>query len=141
MLVQPAKDNSGTYHVIGGAGDKLNILKLRCVKSEGEYKQEHAERSAAKRQAKKEAIRRDKELGLHDAKVAAREQINAQRKAAQAGFIAQVAEVMGWKKEDIELDTSSLSPDAVKKAEAQRQILECVMFDVSLGTALAALDC
>ena len=82
ILVQPAKDSSGTYHVIGGAGGKLNMLKLRGVKSEGDYKQEHAERAASKRQAKKEAVRRDKELGLHEAKTAARDNITAQRKSA-----------------------------------------------------------
>jgi superfamily II DNA or RNA helicase len=119
VLVQPAKDNSGTYHVIGGAGGKLNMLKLRGVKSVSEYRQEHAERASAKRAAKNEAVRRDKELGLHDAKQEAREQINVQRKAAQKAFVKTVAEAMGWSEADLALDTSGLSPDAVKKAERQ----------------------
>ena len=119
VLVQPAKDNSGTFRIIGGAGGKLNMLKLRGVKSEAEYKQQFSERAAAKRQAKKEATRRDKELGLHDAKKAAREQINVQRKQAQKDFIATVASAMGWKDEDLQLDASGLSPAAQKKAEAQ----------------------
>ena len=119
VLVQPAKDNSGTFRIIGGAGGKLNMLKLRGVKSEAEYKQQFSERAAAKRLAKKEATRRDKELGLHDAKKAAREQINVQRKQAQKDFIATVASAMGWKDEDLQLDASGLSPAAQKKAEAQ----------------------
>lgn len=121
VLVQPAKDNSGTYHVIGGAGGKLNMLRLRGVKSEGEYKKEHAERAAAKREAAKEKVRRDKELGLHDAKVEARKQIALQKRAAQTDFIETVAEAMGWKKEDMALDTSGLSPEAAKKAEAKHR--------------------
>lgn len=119
VLVQPAKDNSGTFRIIGGAGGKLNMLKLRGVKSEAEYKQQHSERAALKRQAKKEQARRDKELGLHESKKAAREQINAQRKKAQKDFIATVASAMGWKDEDLQLDASGLSPAAQKKAEAQ----------------------
>lgn len=111
ILVQPAKDNSGTMHVIGGAGGKLNMLKLRGVKSEGEYKQEHAERSAEKRQAKKESVRRDKELGLHKAKSAARDNITAQRKSAQATFVKTVGEAMGWTPEEMTLDTHGLSPE------------------------------
>lgn len=133
VLVEPAKDNSGTFRVIGGAGGKLNMLKLRGVKSEAEYKQQHAERAAAKRQASKEQIRRDKELGLHDSKVAARKQINAQRKQAQKDFIATVAEAMGWKEEDLQLDASGLSPAAQKKAEAQHHA-------ALLSKAKAAVD-
>ena len=119
VLVEPVKDGSGHFRVIGGAGGKLNMLKLRGVKSEAEYKQQHAERAASKRLARKEQIRRDKELGLHEAKVAAREQINQQRKAAQKDFIATVAEAMGWKPEDLQLDASGLSEAAQKKAEAR----------------------
>ena len=119
VLVEPVKDGSGHFRVIGGAGGKLNMLRLRGVKSEAEYKQQHAERSAAKRQARKEQVRRDKELGLHESKVAAREQINAQRKAAQREFIATVAEAMGWKPEDLQLKAEGLSEAAQKKAEAR----------------------
>ena len=36
VLVQPAAD--GAYHVIGGAGGKLNYLKLTGVRSEASYK-------------------------------------------------------------------------------------------------------
>ena len=118
VLVQPAKDNSGVFHVIGGAGGKLNMLKLRGVKSEGEYKQESAERAASKRQAKKESARRDKEFGIDNQKAVAREQINAQRKTAQKEFVQTVADAMGWSPDDLKLDTENLSPEAAKKATA-----------------------
>lgn len=114
VLVQPAGDKSGTFRVIGGAGGKLNMLKLRGVKSEAEYKNEHAERSKMKRLEAKEQVRRDKELGLHDSKVEARKNINQQRRTAQHDFIKTVAEAMGW--DNYELDTSGLSEQAAKKA-------------------------
>lgn len=117
ILVQPAQD--GAFRVIGGAGGKLNMLKLRGVKSQEEYRQEHAQRAAEKRQMRREQVRRDKELGLHDAKVAAREHINAQRKSAQREFIQQVAEAMGWSEQDMALKTEGLSDEAQKKAEQQ----------------------
>ena len=117
ILVQPAKDNSGTFRVVGGAGGKLNMLKLRGVKSEADYKQEHSERAHNKRLVDKERIRRDKELGIHDAKTQAKENINAQRKKSQKDFIKTVADAMGWKHEETELNTSGLSEQAAKKAE------------------------
>lgn len=118
VLVEPAKDKSGVFHVIGGAGGKLNLLKLRGVKSEGQYRQESAERAALKRQAKKAAARRDKELGIDTQKNAARQQINAQRKTAQTDFVHTVAQAMGWSPEELSLDTTNLSPEAAKKATA-----------------------
>lgn len=117
VLVQPAQD--GTFRVIGGAGGKLNMLKLRGVKSQEEYRQEHAQRAAEKRNQRREQVRRDKELGLHDAKVAAREHINEQRKTAQRDFIQQVADAMGWSDDEMALDTKGLSEEAKKKAEQQ----------------------
>lgn len=119
VLVQPASDGSGTFRVIGGAGGKLNMLKLRGVKSEDEYRQQHAERAKEKRNANKEQVRKDKELGIHDAKVEARKKIEEQRRQAQKGFISTVAEAMGWEDKDLTLDTSGLSEAAAKKAEAQ----------------------
>lgn len=119
VLVQPAKDNSGTFRVIGGAGGKLNMMKLRGVKSEGEYRKQHAERAAMKRQAKKEQIRRDKELGLYDAKQEAHEQHRLQLKTGQQEFIQTVAEAMGWTQEDMAFNGDGLSEPAKKRAEAR----------------------
>jgi hypothetical protein len=43
IMIRETTHGSGTYHVIGGAGGKLNYLKLRGVKSEADYRQEVAE--------------------------------------------------------------------------------------------------
>ena len=96
VLLQPAGDKSRTLRVIGGAGGKLNTLKPRGVKSEGECRQLHAEKSAAKRSLKAEQRRRDKELGIHDSKQAEREKLKEQRRKAQVDFIKTVADAMGW---------------------------------------------
>ena len=97
--------------MIGGAGGKLNLLKLRGVKSESEYKSEFSERASAKRAAKREQIRKDKELGDFGKKQEARECILKARKAAQSDFVKTVAESMGWGAE-------KLTPAAAKKAGA-----------------------
>jgi hypothetical protein len=80
VLVQPAKDNSGVFRVIGGAGGKLNMLKLRGVKSVGEYQKDSARRAGEKRRAKAEQKRKEKELGTYYEKEAARKDIIKQRR-------------------------------------------------------------
>jgi hypothetical protein len=55
VLVVPAGEG-GAMRVIGGAGGKLNMLKLRGVKSEGEYKATAAASQADKRKARKDQI-------------------------------------------------------------------------------------
>lgn len=107
VLVQEQKKGSGVWHVIGGAGGKLNYLKVRGVKSEAEYKQAAAEKQKAKRESHKEQRARDKELGLDKAKKAAREHISTQRIAAERGFVQSVGEAMGWSAEDMRFDEAA----------------------------------
>src|SRR2546423_1578174 len=76
VLIQPQAD--GSAHVIGGAGGKLNYLKLRAVKSESDYKREAAEKKQAATEAKKEQRKRDKANGLVESKKKAREGVRAQ---------------------------------------------------------------
>jgi hypothetical protein len=51
ILIEPAGD--GTHRVIGGAGGKLNHLRLHNVKSPEQYQKEKAERQGQKREAEK----------------------------------------------------------------------------------------
>jgi len=117
ILIQPTPQ--GHFRVIGGAGGKLNMLKLRGVKSESAYRQEHAERASLKQQAHKEQIRRDKELGIHDSKQAARAQLKEQRDLARKEYVALVAQEMGWT--DLTPQTEGLSPEAKARAESEFQ--------------------
>lgn len=117
ILIQPTPQ--GHFRVIGGAGGKLNMLKLRGVKSESAYRQEHAERASLKQQAHKEQVRRDKELGIHDSKQAARAQLKEQRDLARKEYVALVAQEMGWT--DLTPKTDGLSPEAAARAESEFQ--------------------
>ena len=120
VLVVPA-GKEGAFRIIGGAGGKLNMLKLRGVKSEAEYKQQHAERAADARKKRKDQIARDKGLGIHEAKVEARKQITEQRNTARRAFVKLVAEAMNWSPEALEIDTSKLTPEVGKKAESKHE--------------------
>lgn len=101
VMVQEAQHGSGVFHVIGGAGGKLNYLKVSGIKPESSYKQEASERAKAKTEIKKVKAARDKEQGLEKGKGKAREAVQMQKHQGQQAFIAKVAEKMGWKAEDL----------------------------------------
>lgn len=112
------EESDGSLRVIGGAGGKLNYLRLRGVKSESDYRKEAAERRQAKSEQRREQHKRDKELGLSESKVKAREAILAQRRAAETDYIQTVAQLMGWNQSALEFpesEYSHLSATAVNK--------------------------
>ncbi len=113
VLVQPEKN--GTYRVIGGAGGKLNYLKLRGVRSESSYKQQAAERAKDRREARKVQRKRDKDNGVYEAKQAARQKVRSQKKSHETQYIQSVANAMGWDKEAQTLNEGDY-PDLSKKA-------------------------
>lgn len=133
VLVQPHPKQPGVMSVIGGAGGKLNYLKLRGVKDPAEHAREASERAALSRQMKREQTARDKVLGVHEAKVAAKKGIVEQRRAAEREFIETVAGAMGWdlaaaeKLDDVDAGVDGASgvdgevdPKVAKKAAARR---------------------
>lgn len=101
LLVQESKHGSGVFHVIGGAGGKLNYLKLRNVRDPGEYHQEAAERrkirQAHRAAERKQIAKREKESGTRGEKQRQRVAVDDERRAAEHGFIAETAKAMGWK--------------------------------------------
>ncbi|WP_143328282.1 helicase-related protein [Caballeronia pedi] len=118
VLIQPNPD--GTAHVIGGAGGKLNYLKLRGVRSESDYKREAAQRKADKTQARKEQVKADKEAGIYESKSKARGEVAAQQTRHEREFIHTVADAMGWDKKDLEFPVEkheNLSQAARNKLE------------------------
>jgi len=120
VLIQP--QNDGTARVIGGAGGKLNYLKLRGVKSKAEYKEEAGQRAADKRNEKAAQKATDQKSGVWEAKKQAREDIQAQKKQAEQGVIAAVAQKAGWSESDLAFnpeDYAHLSPAALAKVEAK----------------------
>lgn len=115
VLVRETQSGSGVYHVIGGAGGKLNYLKMRGLKPESSYKEQAAERRKAKAEAKKQQAKRDKELGLEQGKTKAREAVKTQRQQHERTFIQTVAQAMGWKEEEIEPKIPETLSEAAQK--------------------------
>jgi superfamily II DNA or RNA helicase len=121
VLIQPSGEG-GSYHVIGGAGGKLNYLKLKGVKSEDDYKAEAKQRSAGSREERKRRQAADKEAGLTASKTKARESLKAQLGDAAAKTVQKVADALGWKPEDMAFDEAkyrNVSEQARKKAAEQ----------------------
>jgi hypothetical protein len=122
VLVQPVSPGSKTSHIIGGAGGKLNYLKITSTKSANDYAKESAERAKSRRQADKEQRAKDKELGVTQLKQKSKSEVAVKRKAAEHAFIKTVANAMGWDHDVIAFDEKAhehLSEGAQKKAAAQ----------------------
>lgn len=116
VLIQPNPD--GSAHVIGGAGGKLNYLKLRSVRSEADYKREADQRKKARVEKRKEQRQRDKDAGVVDSKNKAREGLRLQQQEHEREFVKTVANTMGWNPTSLnfpEDDYAHLSPAAVNK--------------------------
>jgi hypothetical protein len=111
----------GTASVIGGAGGKLNYLKLRGIKPQSSYREHAAESRKARQLVKKQQRQRDKELGLAKDKQAARDNVTAQQREHEKNYIKTVSEAMGWKPEDTEFDATKY---ADLSEPAQRKLKE-----------------
>jgi hypothetical protein len=99
VLIKPSDD--GSFKVIGGAGGKLNHLRLTGVKSEGDYKQEARQRATSRSEERKRQTAQDKKDGLTASKKAAKEALHAELGQHQAKFVQTVADAMGWKPDSI----------------------------------------
>lgn len=118
LLVQETKHGAGVFHVIGGAGGRMNFLRMRGIKPESSYKEQAAEKAKSRREGNKAQAARDKELGLGESKKKARESVQSQKHQAAHAYIAKVAEKMGWKPEDLE----PTIPDTVSEATRNKLI-------------------
>lgn len=123
VLVQETKKGSGTFHVIGGAGGKLNYLKLHGLKDPKDYAKESAERAKSRRLEAKAQREQDAKLGLTDDKKAAKAQVSQDKHQHEQEFIKTVAHAMGWDDDALSLDDEAnqdLSEAARTQAKAQR---------------------
>lgn len=120
VLIEPQPD--GSARVVGGAGGRLNYLKLRGVKSHSDYKAEAKEAAEARRQKRKEQIAADKAAGVHEAKQEARKDIAEQKRKAEQELVAAVAQKAGWEPSELEFpeeDYAHLSEGAREKVRAK----------------------
>lgn len=116
VLIQPQAD--GSAHVIGGAGGKLNYLKLRGVRKESEYQKEAEQKRKAKVEERKVQRAKDKEAGILEAKTAAKQALRDQQSAHEREFVQTVAQTMGWDPKTLEFpeaDYANLSEAAQAK--------------------------
>lgn len=116
VLIQPQAD--GSAHVIGGAGGKLNYLKLRGVRKESEYKKEAADKKKAKAEQAKEQRAKDKEAGILESKNKAKQALRDQQRSHEREFVQTVANKLGWDPKTLEFpeqDYANLSDAAQAK--------------------------
>ncbi|WP_147617653.1 helicase-related protein [Oxalobacter paraformigenes] len=114
----------GTATVIGGAGGKLNHLKLRGIKPESDYKEALRQKEEDRKAARKQQIEADKASGMHALKVAERKKLQERMKSERAEFVQSVAKLAGWKPEELDFDEekhAGLSPNALEKARSDHE--------------------
>lgn len=134
VLIQPNPD--GSAHVIGGAGGKLNYLKLRHVRKESEYKKEAEDRRAAKREEAKAQREADKAAGILEAKNKAKEALRNQQRQHEQEFVKTVAQSLGWDAKELEFpeqDYANLSDAAQAKLRKKHH-------NTILARAMQAVD-
>lgn len=122
VLIQEHPD--GSARIIGGAGGKLNHMRLRGIKPASDYKTALAEKQKARQEARKEQVARDKELGIHDAKQEQRGKLREAMLSQRKTFIESVADLAGWDKKGIEFDEgkhAGLSEEAKAKARKEHE--------------------
>jgi len=113
-------DGNGTAHVVGGAGGRLNMLKLNNVKSVDEYKQLARERREAEK-AKRDEERKQKDISSagmtpeEKSELRAREKMrrDQEREAAQEkqdkvakakqDYLKSVSDMLGWEDKSEEI--------------------------------------
>jgi superfamily II DNA or RNA helicase len=130
ILIRESKTDKGTFHVIGGAGGKLNYLKLTNVKSESEYKQQAVDRAKQKKEAAKERAKQDKEAGTYEPKKKALGELKNQTQQHERALIDHVAKSMGWENYDLrpeQLDGLSDAAKGLLVAKHHRQLLRDAM--------------
>ncbi|HKT52846.1 MAG TPA: hypothetical protein VJP88_00225, partial [Caulobacteraceae bacterium] len=102
VLVQEQKD--GSMKVVGGAGGKLNHLRLTGVRPQGELAETMKARAEERKARAKRQRERDKALGLQKSKKEAHQKVADQKREAQRQFVKQVAAAVGWTPEEIQFN-------------------------------------
>lgn len=120
VLIQ--EDGGGTAHVIGGAGGRINMLKLNNVKSKEEYadlarerRQREADQRAQERKQKeiaeaglsREEKAKLKEMDENKRELESKQELERQEKIKEAkhGFLKTVADMLGWEDKTEEIKT------------------------------------
>lgn len=116
VKIRESAGSPGTWHVVGGAGGKLNYLRLTGVKSHEEYKAQAKDRAKEKRAKAKEQLERDKELGLVESKKRVLSELRTDTEKHQRKLIEQVAGLKGWQDYDLKPEQLEGLSDRAKQA-------------------------
>lgn len=119
VLIQPQPD--GTAKVVGGAGGKLNHLRLTGVRPQGELAETMKARAEERKARAKRQRERDKAMGIYQAKKDATEKVKVQKNAAQRQFVKAVAAAVGWAPEEIEFKEEAVQDVPEHVANRMRQ--------------------
>jgi len=105
VLIRQDRRHPGTYHVVGGAGGKLNYLHLTHVKSEAEYRtlatKRKKDKAEMRRMMRAQARAQAKAAGEPDP-VEKAEDVRFSRRSEERRFIDKVAKQQGWKNYDLD---------------------------------------
>lgn len=126
ILISEQKD--GSAKVIGGAGGKLNHLRLTGVRPQGSYSEKLKARADERKEAVRKQRERDKELGLQKSKADAHAKVRAARRTAQKEFVKGVAEAVGWAPEELTFDEAKVAdqPEHVANKLRERHLGDLV---------------
>lgn len=121
VLIRPS-GKDGTARVIGGAGGRLNYLKLQ-LKTPEQYKQQAALRKQQQREQAAKQRQEAKEAGgtPKPGRNAALKKVREDHKAAQEELHRQIAEAMGWQHEPDPESLRGLDDEGQKKAIAEHR--------------------
>lgn len=134
VLIQDNPD--GSARVIGGAGNKLNYLKLKHVRSESEYKADAEKKRSEKTAAKKVQREKDKAAGIYESKKKAHEELRTQEANKESDFVKKVAATLGWDQSKLQFNDADY-PDL---SDAALNKLRSKFHRDLMGKALAAVD-
>jgi superfamily II DNA or RNA helicase len=126
ILIQEQKD--GSAKVIGGAGGKLNHLRLTGIKPQSDYAETLKQRAKERREVAQRQSQRDKALGLQKSKAEAQAKVAEAKRDAQREFVKGVAQAMGWSGEDIAFDEAKTEnlPEHVANRLRERHLSDLV---------------
>ena len=117
VKIRESKTEKGTWHVVAGAGGKLNYLRLTGVATPEEYKAKQKERRSARRVAelKKKAIEAERKHAMSpeekEADTAAKRRVEeakqkraAAKRAREEQLVERVAAKAGWSEDEWKFD-------------------------------------
>jgi len=133
VKIRPSKTHPGTWHVVAGAGGKLNYLRLHNVRSPEEHRAQADERRAKARveKTKHSDAERQRKAALTPEQREAEAKVEHTRKTERASAgralasrkeeqVARVAKALGWKDAEWRFDAEPLTKSGATPQDVAR---------------------